>query len=394
MVAKIIYSKKTENFGAVRYNTNKVDQKKGELVKVVNFDALMGLENIRPEDYVNYLEALSSKSKRIKQKQFHAVISCKGRSHSKEELTAIAEKWVEGMGYGKQPYLLVFHKDTLHNHLHIVSTRVGQNGKKISDSYEQIKANRLINKIVAMDEPQSIEKDIKIALEYKFSTHPQFMMLLEAKGYSLIKKGSFYVLYKDGKELTYISLGQVDLKISQYQKDEARIKQLHAIFEKYRRRGGTTVYETQDSKKGLIYTSELAQYLRVKLGVELLFHGKDGKPPYGYTVIDHQNKIAFKGGEIMDIKILLEPIGLENQEDNSPDLGAEQINDLSTNQIVTETIPSFHTSTGEPFSENDFESGQFNLFDHVAIDISDDIDDEQINGRNRRRKRKARTNTR
>jgi hypothetical protein len=30
----------------------------------------------------------------------------------------------------------------------------------------------------------------------------------------------------------------------------------------------------------------------------------------------------------------------------------------------------------------------------LRLDISDDIDDEQINGRNRRRKRKARTNTR
>jgi hypothetical protein len=31
---------------------------------------------------------------------------------------------------------------------------------------------------------------------------------------------------------------------------------------------------------------------------------------------------------------------------------------------------------------------------NIQIDISDDIDDEAIHGRNRRRKRKARTNTR
>jgi hypothetical protein len=36
----------------------------------------------------------------------------------------------------------------------------------------------------------------------------------------------------------------------------------------------------------------------------------------------------------------------------------------------------------------------FSLFDELSPDISDDIDDEQILGRNRRRQKKARTNTR
>src|SRR5690606_24014541 len=78
MIVKIL--KPSTTFKGVRYNTNKVDKDKGELMKVANFGALQALQNLRPTDYVNYLEAQSAASKRTKYPQLHAVISCKGRS--------------------------------------------------------------------------------------------------------------------------------------------------------------------------------------------------------------------------------------------------------------------------------------------------------------------------
>jgi len=96
MIVKIL--KKSATFKAVNYNTGKVDKNRGELLLVKNFGVLQGMENLRPQDYINYLEAVSSRSTRIKYPQFHVAISTKGRAHSKEELADIAQQWMQGMG--------------------------------------------------------------------------------------------------------------------------------------------------------------------------------------------------------------------------------------------------------------------------------------------------------
>ena len=41
----------------------------------------------------------------------------------------ISEEYMENMGYGEQPYVVVRHTDTEHEHVHIVTTNVKENGK-------------------------------------------------------------------------------------------------------------------------------------------------------------------------------------------------------------------------------------------------------------------------
>ncbi|MGB3149602.1 MAG: relaxase/mobilization nuclease domain-containing protein, partial [Maribacter sp.] len=41
----------------------------------------------------------------------------------------ISEEYMNNMGYGKQPYVVVRHNDTKHEHVHIVTTNVKEDGK-------------------------------------------------------------------------------------------------------------------------------------------------------------------------------------------------------------------------------------------------------------------------
>ena len=51
-------------------------------------------------------------------------------------LAKLAERYMQKMGYGNQPYITYKHADTHNTHIHIVSVCVDEQGKKISDAYE------------------------------------------------------------------------------------------------------------------------------------------------------------------------------------------------------------------------------------------------------------------
>lgn len=393
MIVKIL--KKSATFKAVRYNTGKVEKDRGELLLAKNFGLLQGLEDLRPQDYINYLEAVSARSSRTKYPQFHVAISTKGRSHSKEELADIAQKWMDGMGYGQQPYLLIYHKDTANNHVHLVSTRVGRNGKKISDRYEKLRAYRVLEQVMGEDEKLAMAAHLKKALGYSFSTRAQFMMLLETQGYALTLKAGTYTISKDGNELGTVPLADVDSRIPQRQKDKGRIAQLRAIIQRYARTCDPVL-----KVSGTAYRSELADLLSEKLGIQVLFHGSDGRPPHGYTLIDHAGKSVYKGGEIMS---LAEFIASKQDSERAPTIDKEQREDTGTSRqpwkttAADDTMASDAKGTDGPIRQAlqlDPDSDLGIALPVIDINISDDVDDEAIHGRNRRRKQKARTNTR
>ncbi|MBD1385874.1 relaxase/mobilization nuclease domain-containing protein [Mucilaginibacter rigui] len=258
MIVKILAP--AASFSGISYNTRKVDRNKGELMKVANFGPLQAFGNLKPRDYINYLSALSALNNNIKLPQFHAIISAKGRAYSKESLTEIAENWLREMGYGRQPYLIVFHKDTANNHVHMVTTRVDREGKKISSAYENVRAQKNIKQVLGYD----------FALQYKISTRAQFFMILESKGYPGI----------DPDE------NEIKAKISAFVPDKIRANVIADLLR-----------QNKDHP-------DLASIMRKQFSIELLFHAAAGKKPYGYSIIDHDTKQVFKGSEVLSLKEL------------------------------------------------------------------------------------------
>ena len=289
MIAKIMKSSK--GFSAVYYNEHKVSEQKAVLLTAENFDVqTLGSRILTQSDYIKYFKEIADQNTRVRSKQFHAVISTKLATHSAEDLKLIAEAYVQRMGYGKNPYLLYFHADTEHNHVHIVSSRVNKAGEKINDSFEKRASLRHVEQIMqAFNKKELGSKNVIDAImQYQFSTEAQLKLLLERQGFlvKLDDKRNFIVL-KDSKDVGLISRQDIVEKL-QTQTDGNRKTQLKAIFLKYKDQ------------------PDLELFLKEKLGIDLVFHKAEGKIiPYGYTLIDHANKQVFKGSEILKLSELL-----------------------------------------------------------------------------------------
>lgn len=375
MIVKILSSSAT--FAGVRYNHEKMRSGKGELLKVRNFGSLMGLDKIGPQDFINYLKAVSAVNKRVSKPQFHAVISAKGKTTSKEELLDTAEKWMAEMGYGENPYLVIFHNDTENNHVHIVSTRIDKNGRKISSAFEKLRAVRALSNVVKREQADIAKLD-KL-LKYRFTTVAQVRTLLEGSGFDIRFEKENMEVSRSGKLISTLKISAIESLCHDQGRDRNRYRQLKAIFSK--------ILTERLSNPDLLspktdIRSELQGFSRMvkkKTGAELVFHSKDSEVPYGYTIIDHSRKTVMKGSEVMHLRDIIALLNVDRQNDVTP--------------------PDYRISYADPSIEvnyilSELEGAGFYEEPVRTFDLQEDIDDEAILGRNRQRKGKARTNTR
>ena len=164
--------------GALYYNKEKVDKNEAEAPlwqkmlepydKRGRLDIDACMDSFRP-----YLEA----NRRTTNTVFHASLNPSPEDRLTDDgLRDIAREYMERMGYGEQPYIGFKHKDISREHLHIVSLRVDEQGRKINDSHEY-------------DRSMSVLRE----LERKYDLHPSI------KGEELADKvGLHRVNYREG----------------------------------------------------------------------------------------------------------------------------------------------------------------------------------------------------
>jgi hypothetical protein len=82
---------------------------------------------------MRYFERFTSLNERATTNILHASLNFDVSERlSNEQMIAIAKTYMDKIGFGEQPYLLYRHHDAGHPHLHIISTNIQRDGRRLS----------------------------------------------------------------------------------------------------------------------------------------------------------------------------------------------------------------------------------------------------------------------
>ena len=169
----------------MRYNKEKVDKDEAAVLfwqKMLEpFDKYGQLDiDTCMESFWPYLEA----NRRTTNTVFHASLNPSSEDRlTDEQLRDIACEYMERMGYGEQPYIVFKHKDISREHIHIVSLRIDEQGRKLPHDFEARRSMEILRD-----------------LERKYGLHPS------VKGQELTdKEGLRKVNYPDGNVKRQVS---------------------------------------------------------------------------------------------------------------------------------------------------------------------------------------------
>lgn len=146
MIAKISHGGSL--YGVLAYNQLKVDE--------LHADVLFGNRIIEPpgdnpytiehisRSFGDYLTANRKTEKPI----LHISLNPDPKDCvTEEQFIKLAEQYMQRMGFGDQPYIVYRHNDIGREHLHIVSVRVDETGRAISDSYEHERSMKVCREL-------------------------------------------------------------------------------------------------------------------------------------------------------------------------------------------------------------------------------------------------------
>jgi len=331
MVAKI--SSGSLLYGVLAYNQTKVDE---GLAKVIFTNRMIEPKNgeydiaICMRSFEPYLLA----NQRTEKPVLHISINPDPKDKlSEEQLSEIAQTYMAKMGYGDQPFIVFKHEDIDRHHIHIVSLRVDENGKKINHNFEYkrsmdiCRALELQYGLVPADQKQRQESAPLKAVDYeKGDVKRQVANVIRpvAQGYHFLSLKeykallSFYKVHveevlgevkgKPYRGLVYSALNSNGKKVgnplnaSSFGKSvgietlEKRIEKSAEIIKQrgLKERSKKVIASAMESHPDCAgFEKELA-----KSGITVLFRENEQGRIYGVTFIDHEQKVVFNGSRL------------------------------------------------------------------------------------------------
>jgi len=117
--------------GAIRYNEHKVMLAKAECIMAVNFFS-NSPDELSLIDKFKQFEALTRLNLKVKTNTLHISLNFDvSEKIDREKLCQISSAYMEKIGFGHQPYLVYEHFDAAHQHVHLVTTNIQRNAKRI-----------------------------------------------------------------------------------------------------------------------------------------------------------------------------------------------------------------------------------------------------------------------
>lgn len=123
-------------YGVLQYNRIKVEAGEGRILYMQGIpersDGRFSIEECA--EAFGYYTALNP---RVRKPVVHFSLNPSPEDRlSEAQLTRLAAEFMERMGYGRQPYVVFLHEDIARRHMHVVSVRVDEQGRKIDHNNE------------------------------------------------------------------------------------------------------------------------------------------------------------------------------------------------------------------------------------------------------------------
>jgi hypothetical protein len=400
MIAKI--SSSNNLYGALSYNQNKVEDKHAQVIfanKMIepedeNFDiptCLMSFEN--------YLLA----NKRTEKPVIHISINPDPKDVlSNEQLSEIAQTYMQKMGYGDQPFIVYKHEDIERMHIHIVSVRVNENGRKIDGNFERRRSMDVCRDLeqqyglIPADQKQKSQSsllslkpvshkkgDIKhqianiirpIAKDYHFLSLKEYKALLTLYNIGVEEvKGE--INGKEYRGLIYSALNKKGKKVGNPFKSSLFGKSVGVeALEKRMEQSAETIKSKRlkERCKKVISAAMLTSKKRAdfenalaKEGISIIFRENEHGRIYGATFIDHEQKCVFNGSRL------------------GKEFSANVFYDLFNGKNENQSLNSFEKEEG---------SGIGGIFDLFAPEYStsDEIEEQNFTRQMKKKRKKQR----
>ena len=317
------------------YNENKVKEGVAECIGAGNFPLNAGEMSLKIK--LNYLLKRMELNENVKRNSVHISLNFdpSEKDLPRKKLLEIAAVYMQELGFGEQPFLVYQHHDAGHPHLHLVTTNIQADGKRIDLHHLGIRksepARKEIEKmfgLVAAEhhlrlqpfqlKPVDVRKvqygrtETKRAItnvldavlyKYHYTSLPELNAILRqyniladrgSENSKIFKGGGlvYRILNEDGKPVG------VPIKASDFY-NKPTLKYLEEKYslndtkrQPFKARVKNEIDKTFVSKKPRL--NELMKQLE-KRGIHVALRQNDVGLIYGITYVDHQTKCVFNG---------------------------------------------------------------------------------------------------